>query len=220
MRLFYSQSLIPALLCLQVTAVPAMCAAEDRPSKRVNSGDTISLLQEWPVVSSAPKDQLGTMEIWIIPDSETLARSRSFLITLSNQGGADLAGLSLTLHKGVPRANVLATKLVSDQPLTPGQWHHIALTVNTMTINKQARLWIDGRLVADQLVLEKWPNTFEVAQLLSDKWGQGRCFSGQLGQVRFSGSVRYDADFHPPALLKSDDQTTLLLPADPGSDGI
>ena len=65
--------------------------------------------------------------------------------------------------------------------------------------------------MADELVLERWPKSFEVACMLSDNWNQGRVFSGQLGDVRFSKTVRYDRPFDPAQRLGRDQHTVLIF---------
>jgi hypothetical protein len=95
--------------------------------------------------------------------------------------------------------------------MPPDKWSHVALTVNSKTINKQARLWINGQLAADELVLESWPQTFEVAEMLSDKWNLGRVFSGKMGDVRISRIVRYSEAFDPPSTLSADEHCAFRL---------
>ena len=186
-------------------------AGEEPAGTLIRQGDTINLFKAWPEIAKAPQSELATIEMWIKPDAAALARPRSFLITLSNQAGSDVAGLSLTIKQSAVAANVFATSLQSPAVLAHGTWTHIALTVNSRTINKQARLWINGELAADELVLEPWPRSFEVASMLSDKWQQGRHFTGELGDVRISKTVRYNAAFNPPPRLTQDEHTVLLL---------
>ncbi len=177
---------------------------------RIKAGSHIGLEKVWPGISQAPKSQIGTIELLIRPDKSAIERPRSFLITLSNNGGADISGLSLTIGDGVIVANVFGTRLRS-KPIPPDEWTHVALTVNTKTVNKRARLWINGRLAEESLVLEYWPKSFEVARMLSDKWNQGRVFSGELGDVRISKTVRYIESFPSPRSLPDDAETTLRL---------
>ena len=185
-------------------------SARAQEGTRIPAGSHIALERVWPEIRKAPKSALGTVEFLIRPDREAIERPRSFIITLSNNGGSDVAGLSLTIGQGVIVANVFGTRLRS-KPIHPDEWTHVALTVNTKTINKRARLWINGKLAEGSLVLEYWPKSFEVTRMLSDKWNQGRVFSGELGDVRISRAVRYTEPFPVPRSLTKDAQTTLHL---------
>lgn len=192
-------------------AITELSRADEPRGTAIRAGDSVNLLKAWPEIAQAPQAELATIECLIKPDAAAVTRPRSFVITLSNRAGADVAGLSMTMKQGAVRASVFAAYLDSEKALTPDKWSHIALTVNTKTINKQACLWIDGKLVAEELVLEPWPKSFEVAEMLSDRWRQGRQFSGELGDVRISKTVRYTATFQPPRRLTKDNHTALLL---------
>ena len=196
--------LLVTICSLSETPLPA------QEGTRIEAGFHIGLQKVWPEIRQAPKSRLGTIELLIRPDKAAIQRPRSFLITLSNNGGADVSGLSLTIGDGVIVANVFGTRLRS-KPIRPDEWAHVALTVNTQTVNKRARLWINGKLAEESLVLEYWPKSFEVTQMLSDKWGQGRVFSGDLGDVRISRSVRYVEPFSPLTTLPADSETSLRL---------
>lgn len=197
-------------LALWASCLWATPAGAQPAGTRIEAGSSLPLLAVWPALGEAPPAAVATVECWIRPDRAALSRPRSFLLTLSNRGGADRAGISLTLRAGKVRANVLGTFLEATQPLMPDQWTHVAVTIDTETVNKQARLWIDGKRAGSQLVLEPWPDSFEVARMLSDFWGLGRNFSGELGDVRFSSKVRYRADFQPPSRLREDGETAKL----------
>lgn len=184
-------------------------SAKEPFATTVGPGSSIDLLKAWPEIAQAPRADLATMEFLIRPDADAIGRPRSFVMTLSNSAGRDTAGLSLTIHGGVIRAHVFGTLLESGSKLSPDHWVHVALTVNTNTINKQATLWINGEQVSEELVLEPWPQSFEVAQMLSDKWNQGRVFSGQIGDVRISRTIRYDTAFVAPTSLARDEMCVL-----------
>ena len=178
----------------------------------IPTGASINLVKLWPQIAKAPKTELATIECLIKPDAAAVNRGRSFIVTLSNQSGSDVAGISLTMNQGTVHANVLGTKLQSKTKLSANKWSHVALTINTATVNKIAHLWINGELADDALVLEIWPQSFAVAKMLSDHWGQGRVFTGYLGDVRISNIVRYTKPFQPPFGLTEDENTCLLLP--------
>ncbi len=213
-RLDFSRALFCRVL------VPTLCFAACVPSARsedgaeglsVPTGAAINLLQEWPEIAEAPQAKIGTLEFRMRPDADAVARPRSFILILSNRGGSDAASVSLTLNHGAVRANVLGTLLDSKTKLIPDEWVHVALTIHQKTVNKQARLWINGNLAAEQLVLEYWPRSFEVAEMLCDHWNLGRVFSGQIGDVRISKSVRYTRPFDPPRRLPEDADCVLYL---------
>ena len=208
---------VPVVLIVPVAAMvcvffcPARCAAvEEPPTTAVPAGSQISLSQVWPKIGQAPQSDIATIEFLVCPDQAAIERPRSFIMTLSNTGGRDTAGLSLTLNQAAVVANVFGTRLKS-KPLKANQWVHVALTVNSKTVNKRARLWIDGQLVGETLVLEYWPRSFPVARMLSDKWNQGRVFSGRLGDVRISKTIRYTRAFVPPLSLPEDADSTMRL---------
>ena len=191
--------------CALIFACAIRAPAQEPTGTPVRPGATVSLLKAWPEIAKAPKEKLATLEFLVRPDAAAIARPRSFIMTLSNQAGRDAAGLSITLQNGTVAGHVFGTALIAPRQLEPNRWTHVALTVNTKTINKQAALWIDGKRVSEELVLEYWPQSFEVAELLSDKWNLGRVFSGSIGDVRISSVVRYREDFNPPSSLPRDD---------------
>ena len=191
--------------CALIFACAIRAPAQEPTGTPVRPGATVSLLKAWPEIAKAPKEKLATLEFLVRPDAAAIARPRSFIMTLSNQVGRDAAGLSITLQNGTVLGHVFGTTLLAPRQLEPNRWTHVALTVNTKTINKQAALWIAGKRVSEKLVLEYWPQSFEVAELLSDKWNRGRVFSGSIGDVRISSVVRYREDFNPPSSLPRDD---------------
>lgn len=199
-----------ALLILPGLLISTEARAGEPVGTKTPAGSHISLLKAWPKIGQAPKSQIATIEYLIRPDQAALERPRSFVLILSNSGGRDTAGLSLNIAEGAIVTGIFGTQLKS-KPLQAGKWTHVALTVNTKTVNKRARLWIDGQLAGESLVLEYWPKSFEVAEMLSDKWNQGRVFSGELGDVRISKTVRYTKPFEPPTSLPADDDSTLRL---------
>lgn len=199
-----------ALLILHSLLIGSEARADEPAGTETPAGSQISLLKAWPKIGQAPKSEIATIEYLIRPDQAALERPRSFVLTLSNSGGRDTAGLSLNITGGAIVAGIFGTQLKS-KPLQAGRWTHVAMTVNTKTVNKRARLWIDGQLAGESLVLEYWPKSFEVAEMLSDKWNQGRVFSGELGDVRISKTVRYTKTFEPPTSLPADEDSPLRL---------
>ncbi len=197
------------VVALAVTTPSELVAQQSPTGTSVRIGSTINLLKAWPQIAAAPKSNLATFECLIKPDAVTISRSRAFVIVLSNRGGRDTAGIGVAIHQGIVHANILGTKLKSNDKLAVGKWAHIALTINTNTINKVARLWVNGKPTDEELVLKPWPQSFEVAEMLSDHWNQNRVFTGELGDVRFSNVVRYSSPFKPASRLPKDDDTVL-----------
>lgn len=208
----------PALICGVLVAfgcltaqLPPTWAEDESIGVQIPAGAKIDLFKQWPEIAKAPRAKIGTMEFLIRPDTEAVARPRSFILILSNRGGRDTAGVSLTLNNGAVRASILGTRLDAKAKLAPDEWTHVALTINQKTVNKQARLWINGQLETESLIPEYWPKTFEVAEMLSDYWSQGRVYSGQLGDVRISRTVRYSKPFDVPKRLLKDADCTVHL---------
>ena len=133
--------------CALIFACAIRAPAQEPTGTPVRPGATVSLLKAWPEIAKAPKEKLATLEFLVRPDAAAIARPRSFIMTLSNQAGRDSAGLSITLQNGTVLGHVFGTALLAPRQLEPNRWTHVALTVHTKTINKQAALWIDGELL-------------------------------------------------------------------------
>lgn len=200
-----------ALVWLGLCQAPMPAAAADIPGTQIMPGASVDLFRLWPEVAQAPQRDLATIEVLVRPDPPAISRMRSFIVVLSNAGGRDTAGVSLALYKGAVVASVLGTRLEAKQPLQHSTWTHIALTIDSGTVNKQARLWVNGKRIDSRLVLEPWPESFQVAEMMSDRWNQNREFSGQLGDTRISRRVRYRTPFQPVVKLDRDEHTVLLL---------
>ena len=196
-------------LCPEICCEPA----SEPLGTQVQVGDRIGLTDHWAEIAKAPRDELVTLELWIRPDEAAIGRSRSFILILSSANGADALGLSLFLKDGAVCGNVFGRFFEAPEKLAADQWAHVALTVNSQTVNKQAKLWVNGQIVAEDLILNEWPKDFEVAEMLSDHWNQGRAFSGKLGDVRISKVLRYDEKFSPANHLPKDENTVLLIEA-------
>lgn len=198
-----------AWLGLCQASLPA--AAADIPGTPIKPGASVDLFRLWPEVAQAPQRELSTIEVLVRPDPSAISRKRSFIVVLSNAGGRDTAGVSLALYQGAVVASVLGTRLEAKQPLPHSTWTHVALTIDSRKVNKQARLWVNGKRIDSRLVLEPWPQSFQVAEMMSDRWNQNREFSGQLGDTRISRRVRYRLPFQPVVKLDRDEHTVLLL---------
>ena len=185
--------------------------ADEPIGTKVQAGDRIELRDVWPAITGAPRDEIVTLELLIRPDEAAVTRAQSFLLILSASNGADVSGLSLGLKEAGVQANIFGRFFHSTEKLPADKWAHIALTVNSRTINKQATLWINGRVAEQDLILNEWPTSFQVTELLSDHWKQGRSYSGTLGDVRISKVLRYRDEFTPPTALEKDADTVLWI---------
>jgi hypothetical protein len=182
--------------------------AQDEPAgTAVPRGTGIDIGKHWPTVRKLRQADAGTVELWLRPDGDAVARERAMLFTLSDEKGADAAGLGLALHKGVPHAIVLGAYLQAPAALPPNRWSHLALTF----AGRSAQLWVDGKLVRQTPVAGRWPAGFPVAAVAQDPWGLGRDFSGRLGDVRVSRGVRYTKAFRASPRLAHDPSTVHLL---------
>ena len=183
-------------------------SARDTPAgSAVPAGTGIDLATAWPAATRLRQADAATLELWLRPDAATVARPRVLVFILSNRAGADVAGLGLALHKGVPHAVVLGAYLKGDAALPPDRWAHLALTL----AGKSARLWVNGEAVARTTWKATWPSAFPVAALAQDPWHLGRDFTGSLGDVRLSRRVRYTESFRPAARLAADAATVHRL---------
>jgi hypothetical protein len=200
-----------AIGCLAL--LTAMAGADEPTGTKVEPGDRIELRDIWPEIVKAPREELVTLELWVRPDAAAIARSSSFLLILSGSNGADASGLSLSLKQGAVQANIFGRFFRAPDKLPADEWSHIALTVNSRTINKQATLWVNGKQAEQDLILNEWPTSFGVTEMLTDHWNQGRVFSGLLGDVRISKTLRYREPFEPDTSLKKDKQTTMWIGA-------
>jgi hypothetical protein len=199
------------VVAIAIPVAQTRCHAAPPAGTRIIAGSKVDLFRLWPAIAKAPKSDITTLEVLIRPDVETVNRPRAFILILTNSGGRDTAGIGLALNGGAVRANVLGTRLEASQKLRPDEWVHVALTIDSRKVNRQARLWINGRLVAESLILNYWPQNFQVAEMLSDKWNKGRVFSGKLGDVRLSRTVRYTQPFKQPVSLPKDDDSVMWL---------
>jgi len=173
-------------------------------------GDYLDLLKRSPKLAKLPSTDL-TIEFWIRPNKAAIAKPRAMVFMMTNRRGNDVKTMSLVLHNGKAYATVFGTYLRATKPIQVERWSHIAVTLNTTTVNKRARLWIDGRQVAEKLVLQDWPASFYYVGAFGDPFLQTRVFSGRSGGVRFSRVVRYKKLFSPASSFTRDKDTLLLV---------
>ena len=205
--------------CLLVTVgllVFPVYAAEpplNMPHTAIRAGQGIALQKLAPTLLALKKQDL-TIEFWVRPDPSAIARKRIHFTCFSDRRGSNVKVISSGANRGVPSVCCLGSILNGSQALPAERWSHLAITVETRTLNKRVRLWIDGQRVDEALVLAPWPEGFYYARLFDDPWRQQRWFSGAAGPLRISRSVRYQADFQPSTSWARDDHVLLQLAGD------
>jgi len=100
---------------------------------------------------------------------------------------------------------------VSDTPLQPGQAHHVAMVLTP----DAARLYQDGKLVAETNLQGPRPSISPI-MLANTSGKEEGGLRGQLFDVRFSKSLRYQKDFIPSPRLERDADTWALYSCDEG----
>ncbi|MDP6446870.1 MAG: hypothetical protein QF805_23965, partial [Pirellulaceae bacterium] len=109
--------ILAALMLCGAAACPQLTAHEPEPERtwQVN-GESLDLLPRWPA-AGATKPMDVTVEIWVKPDQASIDRERSIVWLFSNRGGADVAGLSVSLNQGVPHVNAFGSRLDAAEKL-------------------------------------------------------------------------------------------------------
>ena len=188
-------------------------AAEPKLKIPLNvSGKFLTLISPQRAAKFAKTDL--TFELWVRPNKVAVNRARCNIFCLTNRGGSDVKSISLSLHKGRIHCTVLGAYIAASNAtkLPQDKWTHVALTLNTKTVNKRARLWINGKRVAQILVPEPFPTSFYYAGLFGDPWIGTRILTGSAANIRLSKTVRYTKAFKPPVTIKRDAQTLVILP--------
>ena len=203
------------LAILVVFVIPARAAEPPLklPSTPIAAGQGIALQKLVPSLLELKKQDL-TIEFWVKPDRAAIERKRMHLSCLSNRGGSNVKAISIACNQGVPSVCCLGRLLNGASSLVADQWSHLAITIETETLNKRVRLWINGTRVDESLDLKPWPEAFYYARMFDDPWSQQRFFSGAAGPARISSSVRYRKDFQPAAGWPRDERTLLQLVGD------
>ena len=203
------------LAILVVFVIPARAAEPPLklPSTPIAAGQGIALQKLAPSLLELKKQDL-TIEFWIKPDRAAIERKRMHLSCFSNRGGSNVKAISIACNQGVPSVCCLGSLLNGASSLVADQWSHVAITVETETLNKRVRLWINGKRVDESLVLNPWPEAFYYARMFDDPWSQQRFFSGAAGPTRISSSVRYRKEFQPAVGWPRDERTLLQLVGD------
>ena len=203
------------LVIITMLVLPARAAEPPLklPSTPITAGQGIALQKLVPVLLKLKKQDL-TIEFWVKPDKSAIDRKRIHFTCFSDRRGSNVKVISSGANRGVPSVCCLGSILNGTTALAADRWNHLAITVETETLNKRVRLWINGQQVDESLVLEPWPEGFFYARMFDDPWSQQRFFSGYAGPTRISSSVRYRKNFQPAAGWSRDEQTLLQLAGD------
>ena len=180
------------------------------PSTPITAGQGIALQKLVPVLLKLKKQDL-TIEFWVKPDKSAIDRKRIHFTCFSDRRGSNVKVISSGANRGVPSVCCLGSILNGTTALAADRWNHLAITVETETLNKRVRLWINGQQVDESLVLEPWPEGFFYARMFDDPWSQQRFFSGTLGGIRLSRQLRYRSQFEPAASWQKEDDLLLLI---------
>ena len=183
------------------------------PSTPITAGQGIALQKLAPTLLQLKKQDL-TIEFWVKPDKSAIERKRIHFTCFSDRRGSNVKVISSGANRGIPSVCCLGSILNGTAALPADRWSHLAITLETMTLNKRVRLWINGQQVDEALVLQPWPEGFYYARMFDDPWSQQRVFSGHAGPTRISSSVRYRKDFQPAAGWPRDERTLMKLAGD------
>ena len=203
------------LCCLVILSAPVMAADPTLklPSTPIRAGQGIALQKLAPTLLQLKKQDL-TIEFWIRPDPSAIERKRIHFTCFSDRRGSNVKVISSGANRGVPSVCCLGSILNGTAALPADRWSHLAITLETMTLNKRVRLWINGQQVDESLVLEPWPEGFYYARMFDDPWNQARFFSGAAGPLRVSGTIRYRDKFQPVGNWPRDDHVLLQQAGD------
>ena len=203
------------LAIMVVLSVPVLAAepVSKLPSTPIRAGQGLALQTLAPSLLKLKKQDL-TIEFWVRPDRPAIERKRIHLSCFSNRGGSNVKAISIACNQGVPSVCCLGSILNGATALPAERWSHLAITIETMTLNKRVRLWINGQRVDESLVLQPWPAGFYYARMFDDPWSQSRFFSGAAGPLRVSRTIRYREKFQPVGNWSRDDHVLLQLAGD------
>ena len=175
-------------------------------------------------------DGVRTIELWFKPDGSINSSLSNFQTLVNRDMGASnieefyLAFMpnSISGSEGKLRFNYLVTASnvhfieSNSNSWNANQWYHIAGVIHPV---QGMMLFIDGVKQSDT---ENFTNATATTndETTFGSWGDvsNRYFKGEIDDVRFSTTARYDADFTPPCIdLVSDGDTKALWNINTGS---
>lgn len=154
----------------------------------------------------------ATVQFWLRPEGRGEDGSR--IVTQQDSSGGFALGLddlTLTLMAATAAegSEAPALGIAADRELTLNRWHHVVLTVG-----RQARLWIDGEVVATS---DTVPDSINGSIVFGAVPGAGS-FRGSIDELRISNVVRSDAWIRFEQELQSVDSNTVLAGEDESRD--
>lgn len=164
-----------------------------------------------------PSDRVALADETITVEGRFKADDLSGRIGLISK--AEGSGWGLFVSNGTPSFGIYVGKGYLDVSgkrgsLQTGRWYHIAGVYD----GKQARLYLDGQLIASGEKDEPFVDNRYPLVIGGDVNKQGRAvdhFAGEIDAVRISSSARYTgSSFTPHRRLDADQKTLLLLQMD------
>jgi hypothetical protein len=159
-----------------------------------------------------------TVDFWARPETMAPGGVRAII----DKGDADGAGWIVFQYSGGLRGRIRAN---TDQAVTyvgfvdlPIDWYHIALTFDPDG-DKKPRLWVNGVLAAGGSAVVLPVDDDSAKDLLFGVDGGGHDWTGDLGWVRLSNTIRYTDTFDPPSRFTPPDldaNTIELWPVNEG----
>lgn len=156
-----------------------------------------------------------TVEAWVLPRS---AEGQQAIVSqLDSVGG--FSGFELGIEGGrayvfSPDGMDFAGKVAASEPLTLGEWHHLAGSYD----GSELRLAVDG-VIDPTVVATGFVDSVELLQIGS-RLNNDFFFDGEIYEVRVSSAARYADNFTPAVGFLADADTLALYHLDEGAGAV